>query len=287
MHWQTFLSFTLALGLPQNLDLQVILPFLEFLLQNSLSPRVIKNYLASIKAKAQLLGWSIESLNHPSIHLFFKNITIHSSFVPKYKGYFDITTIRLISQSCAILEDPVLFRAIFLVAFHAFLRISNIAPHSRAAFSPSRHLLVKDIIFAPPGAHILIKWAKCQQEADSYKFVQDQFLCPVQALQALIKARPTTKEHPLFSELSPPFYQVIDTKVRDALKIVLNHLSIPHLGHGFHSFRRSGAIHAFNSGVSIDHIKAHGGWRSDAVWTYLKASSIPPASVSLATQNLS
>ena len=55
-------------------------------------------------------------------------------------------------------------------------------------------------------------------------------------------------------------------------------LHIPNNGHGFHVFRRSGAIAAFGLNVDIENIKVHGNWNSDAIHTYLRSSiSAPPA----------
>ena len=54
--------------------------------------------------------------------------------------------------------DPQLFRSVFLLAFFRFLRMSNIAPHPVSAFDYSKLLNQQDVIFGPPGAHVIIKW---------------------------------------------------------------------------------------------------------------------------------
>ena len=113
----------------------------------------------------------------------------------------------------------------------------------------------------------------------------DQSICPVTALKKLLNSRHLPKDAPLFAEITFPNYQVIDTKIRDALKLVLRALNIPHIGHNFHAFRRSGAIAAYHRDVSLDHIKAHGLWRSDAILTYLQTSLAAPPTVPLAFQH--
>ena len=35
------------------------------------------------------------------------------------------------------------------------------------------------------------------------------------------------------------------------------------------TLRRSGAGWAFDHNMELDHIKVHGGWKSDAIWRYL------------------
>ena len=43
--------------------------------------------------------------------------------------------------------------------------------------------------------------------------------------------------------------------------------------YGFHCFRRSGANLAFEMKVPFEHMKMHGHWKSEAIWSYLKATS--------------
>ena len=72
--------------------------------------------------------------------------------------------------------------------------MSNVAPHSIARFDPDKHFLRQDVIFAPPGAHLIIKWTKTLQDNKSHHVVQlptinNMYLCPVRALKALLKSR--------------------------------------------------------------------------------------------------
>ena len=141
---------------------------------------------------------------------------------------------------------PPLFRVIFLTAFFGLLRMSNIAPHISSTFDPCVHFLRQDLIFAPPGAHLLIKWTKTLQHHKSHHWIQlpslaNQLLCPVRALKSLLKSRQLPPTTPLFPNSFFPHGQVIDTHIRDALKKVLAHKNISHKGHGFHTFMRSGA----------------------------------------------
>ena len=161
----------------------------------------------------------MRAFSYPLLSRFLRSISINSQFSPSPKEIFDIKTIYFISLSCDILQDPVLFRTIFLVACYVFLRMSNIAPHSLSKFDPNKHFLRKDLIFGPPGAHLIIKWSKTLQSSKSYHVVQlpsisNIFLCPVRALKALINSIPLSDHSPLFTTLSPPYSQIIDTVVR-------------------------------------------------------------------------
>ena len=137
-----------------------------------------------------------------------------------------------------------------------FLRMSNIAPHSLKAFDSTRHLLHQDIIFAPPGAHVLLKWTKTMQNRTEHQFIQipqldNPVLCPVKAIKNLINSRRPPSNAPLFAANSYPHLPVIDTKIGDALRQVLQTLGITLAGHGFHAFCHLGATLAFDNGVQL------------------------------------
>ena len=282
-HFKTYLSFLFFYHLPQDFLCPNLLAFLEFLYQNLLSPKVIRNYLSSLSSLCSLFRISSDC-NHPALARFLRSISINSHFRPTPRGVFDVPTLYHISKACDLLSDPVLFRAIFLTAFYGFLRMSNLAPHSIKTFDQSKHFLRQDLFFDSPGAHLLLKWTKTLQDHRAHHIIQlpaidNYFLCPVRALRALLTSRPLPPSSPLFANISPPFNPVIDTHVREALKTVLNSLAIPLSGHGFHTFRRSGATLAFDNNVSLQNIMAHGLWRSSAVWSYLQNASIAPSTI--------
>ena len=116
-----------------------------------------------------------------------------------------------ISRACDSLHDPILYRAIFLVAFYGFLRLSNIAPHSIRQFLQFKHFLRKYLIFGPPGAHFLIKWTKTIQDNNSSHIIRlpevnNFYLCPVRTLKALLSSRLLPSTAPLICyQLLPTF----------------------------------------------------------------------------------
>ena len=265
-----------------ELHLHSILAFLEYLHINSISHKLILNYISSLKRAAVKYNWQYQVLSHRLVMEYLRSISINTRFAPIPRGIFDLPTLALISRTCDILTDPILFKSIFLLAFFAFLQMSNMAPHSRFKFDCNRHFLRQDVICADPGAHILLKWTKTLQSRSEHHFVQipslaNPIICPVRALHQRLQSRPLPPSSPLFVHLLPPFNPVIDTTIRDGLKKILEHLGIPLPGHGFHTFRRSGATLAFYNNVQLQHIMSHGLWRSSAVWTYLQNASVAPS----------
>ena len=277
-HLRTYMAFLVFLRLPFSFSIHNLLIFGEYLYTNNISYKVVKQYFSSLQTSAAFYAMNLEAFSHPLLSRFIRSISINSQFSPSPKGIFDIKTLYLISLSCDILPDPLLFRAIFLVAFYGFVRMSNFAPHSLSKFDPLKHFLKKDLIFGPPGAHLIMKWSKTLQSPHSHHIIQlpsisNIFLCPVRALRALINSRPLSDHSPLFAHAHFPHNQVIDTVIRDALKTVLTHRGFPTRRYSFHTFRRSGASFAFDHNVQIQNIMYHGTWRSSAVWSDIQQSS--------------
>ena len=285
-HFRTFVAFLTFLNLPIVCSVHNLLIFEEYLYNNNISYKVIKHYFSSLSTCASYYKLDTKCFSHPLLSRFIRSISINFHFSPSLKGIFDIRTIYLISLSCDILSDPLLFRAIFLVSVYGFLRMSNVAPHSSAKFDPSIHFLRKDLMFGPPGAHLIMKWSKTLQSSKSYHIVQlpsilNRFLCPVKALRALLESKPLPPNSPLFANIHPPHAQVIDAVVRDALKTVLRHRGFSPVTFPFHTFYRSGATFAFDYNVQLQNITSHGNWRSSAVWSYIQQSSLSSSVVPL------
>ena len=197
------------MSLPPTPSVHSLLAFLEFLHVNSLSYKVILNYLSSLKHSATRFHWPLLPFTNHLVHDYLRSISINSQFAPTSRGVFDLSTMAAISRACEILDDPLLFRAIFLTAFFAFFRMSNMAPHSRFKFDPNKHILRQDVLFHHPGAHILIKWTKTLQDNKSHHFVQipalqNKVLCPVRAIQQLLASRQLSPASPLFAHKDPP-----------------------------------------------------------------------------------
>ena len=204
-----------------------------------------------------------QNFSHPAVARLLRSLSLTSHFAPTPRGLFDIPTLYNISLSCDSTNDPHLYRAIFLVAFYGFLRMSNIAPHSFKNFNKCQHFLRQDVIFGPPGVHLVLKWTKTMQDCKSHHVIQlptisNKYLCPVQALRALLRSRTLSPQDPLFASISPPHRPIIDTHIRDVLKNILISRNISPSSHGFHTFRRSGATFAFDHSVPLQNIMSHG-----------------------------
>ena len=156
LHFRTFLSYLIFAGLPfQSWRWRIC-----YSAQQNFSPKEIRNYMSSVVTMAKFYHLQHVDTSHVMLLRFFRSLSINSTFAPTPRDIFDISTLYKISLACDILDDPVIFKAIFLTAFYGFLCMSNIAPHRAKDLDDHRHFLRKDLTFTDDGALLLIKWTK-------------------------------------------------------------------------------------------------------------------------------
>jgi integrase len=203
-----------------------------------------------------------------------KNYTPPLSIKPVFSPH---QFLRLVTQ-CARLPLHIFYTTAFIFAYMGLLRISNVAPPSFATFDPLRHLRRGDITLHPNFLSIHLRWTKTLQRYRQSARVKlypipNSPLCPIQAFRALQRSYPVRPTDPFLSyRSSGQLYIISQSDLRRVLKRLVLALNFnSHLT--FHSFRRSGASLAYASGVSFEHIQAHGTWASDALWSYIDADA--------------
>ena len=242
------------------------------------------NYLSAIKTKLSNFGVHIFPFLDPRIKVYSKSILRTSPFNPNIKSIIDIPMLTSLIRQCEHIHMGIVFKAAILTSFFSFLRISNLVPHSTSSFDFMKQLARADVIFAPappppppppPGAHILIKWSKTLQYQNKIRILKipslgSSPLCPVAALQQILKLYPGSPNSPLFQvKCYGTWVPLTDTRLRKALSRLILSLGWAHRNITFHSLRRSGATWAFNSNIPLQHIQSQGTWTSEAVWSYI------------------
>ena len=286
--FHNFLGFLVTAGLSlQQVDISVILTFMEYLHSQNCKVASISNYMAALRAFFILYDLPTAVFKDHKIQYFIKALKLNRPLVVKNTPIFTEQVLSQIMEVCNYLEHPHVFSALYLLAFFSFLRLSNMVPHSRAQYDHTRHLARGDVIFSAREAIVLIKWSKTIQFRDRVVTIRVPFLpgpslCPVTALKAMIALVPGSDNDPLFAtHTHNSVLPLTDSMVRKHLKRVLALLDLQNDGYTFHTFRRSGASWAYNHGVPMEAIKSQGTWVSDTVWRYIHAQS--PASSALLT----
>ena len=288
--WKDFIAYQVAAGLPPcQGNTEILLSFMEYLHQNSISSSHIANYMAALRAFHIIYSLHTSPFKDQRIPLFLKSVKLQAPFSPVTRSYIDLSTLEAILSQCEKFPHPSIFRPLYLLCFFSFLRLSNILPHTPKSFDSTRQLQRGDFIVADQGAVLLIKWTKTMQDRKHSATIPlpnlgNSILCPIRALQNMLLAYPASKDAPLFmitrnSKLVP----LTDSVARKHLKKISINLAIsPPLT--FHAFRRAGAMWSFQQGVPLEHIMKHGTWKSDAVWAYLSSLPSSTSHVSLAFQ---
>ena len=114
-------------------------------------------------------GADISAFNDPRIRLYNKAIMRHRPLNPSINPIIDISTLQSIVKQTDRMYMGQIFKAAILLSFFSFVRISNLVPHSIATYNPLKQLSRGDIIFAPLGFHMIIKWSKTLQNKDKIK----------------------------------------------------------------------------------------------------------------------
>ena len=268
----------MAAGLPPHqVDVFILLSFMEYLVQNSQSQGNIANYMAGLRAFHIIHGLNTTPFTDERTSLYLKSLKLQAPLAPPRRSSLDIQLLQNILQSCEKFRFPSIFQPLYLLCFFSFLRLSNILPHSVASFDHTRHLARGDYISTSNGAVLLIKWSKTLQNRKDIVTIPipslgESHLCPTVALDRMTRLYPVSDNEPLF--IIPGIQGLLpltDSVARKHLKDISNHLGLSKTLK-FHDFRRAGASWAFQNGVPLEHIMKHGTWRSDAIWSYLSSA---------------
>ena len=135
-----FLAFLVALdlSLPQVATMHV-LAFMEYLLQHGMSASNIINHITATRTMLIIYNCDTAAFRDQRIPLFIKSVKIKRIFQPKLHFVIDEEVLKQIVSKCFLLQSPHTFIALYLFTFFSFLRLSNILPHSIAAFDMYKH----------------------------------------------------------------------------------------------------------------------------------------------------
>ena len=182
-----------------------ILAFMEYLLQAGMTAANITNHLTAIRSCCITYNIDNTPFRDNRIPLLIISIKINRSFQPSSKTIIDEDMLDSICKVCSHLPFSEVFKALYLLAYFSFLRLSSILPHSLATFDRTWQLCIGDIIFSNQAAVIVVKWTKtlqdhCKVASVSLPNLGASVLCPIAALKVMLnsKSKYSNKDAPLF-----------------------------------------------------------------------------------------
>ena len=172
MLFRTFVGFCVVICLPLNKIAVVhVLSYLEYLARNQVSYHMIANHVSAAKAQFRIRGLDYSVWSHENVKYFLKSLKLHRPLKVIKRNIMDVKILSKLICLCDLLYMGKIFKVVFLVGFFGFLCLFNIAPHSYAAFNPSRHLTAGDLIFTKHYMKIMLKSSKTNQFWDICTYV--------------------------------------------------------------------------------------------------------------------
>ena len=263
--FKLFLSVMVYMGLNQAASLQTVVIYFKYLAQNNIRASSMRNHLSVLKHYFGLINWPTVALTSRKVMLLIKSVQMNAKLWVSVKSVMSITLLEKMLKSLSNFYNGVTYRALFLMAYFGFFRLASLVPNSVKSFDETRYPVFGDVIWGPPGFHLILTCAKNMQTSGDYQVVQlpkldNYHICPVAALKAMIAKFNYANDTPLF---------LVHSK---ALKLVVIAMVLNPSQYTFHMFRRSGASLAFDNNIQFENIKQHGNWQSEAIWHYLKCT---------------
>lgn len=268
---KTLSELALFLGLPSfhliisPLETSDIIRYIAFLFNGGLSYPSILSRLSAVSFWIRLKDWPLVTRSHLVLQAL-KGVRALSLKTPVLK--FPITP-SILQRLCDALAssslshfDQTCFRAMFLLAFHAFLRVGEICG--------SRHALhLSDITITSVSISISFR---------SFKFSHGRYPCvfipasasplsPVEAMRLYLSLR-GLRPGPLF--LDSKGHPLSTLQFRSGLSHLVRLAGLSSLSITPHSFRVGAATSAAALGISEDVIQRMGRWSSRAFMRYIR-----------------
>lgn len=246
----------------QELD---ILRYIAFLFNAGFSHSSILSRLSAVTFWIRIKSWPLVTQSH-AVARALKGVRALSE--RPHKSKFPITPDVL---RCLCLNIPkaglsneanVRLRAMFLLAFHAFLRVGELCG--------SRHALCMENIDMQPN-YFSVKFSSYKFSAGRCPSVfipaNSSVYCPVRALNQYLEVRGS---HPGFLFLTTGGEPLSIPKFRSELALVVRAAGLHDRGITPHSFRVGAATSASALGIPEETIQCMGRWTSRAFVRYIK-----------------
>ena len=271
-HIRRFNTFTGTASFPASTA--QVMCFVAYLFENGYSPSSIATHISAIAYAHKLLG-----APDPTDQFIIRKLVVGATrLTSKPDSRLPITP-PILTKLCTILHNmnysyyqQTMFKAIFTLAFFAFLRIGEIAVSSGT--KPNYVVQIEDVLILPSGIQLQMhnyKHSVTRHPATMHIQRQPPPICPVQALISYIKLRGTARG-PLFC--FPDLRPLSKVLINSNLSLVLQAAGLnPKLFKG-HSFRIGAATYAASQGHTTTQIQQMGRWHSSAFQKYVRIDSI-------------
>ena len=116
--WLDFQAFRVATGLlQQQVDVFILLSFMEYLFQNSQSHKNIANYMSALRAYHIFYGLNTSPFKDERLAMCLKSLRIQAPLAPARHSLLDVQLLATIIHTCDSFKFPAIFRPLYLLCF--------------------------------------------------------------------------------------------------------------------------------------------------------------------------
>lgn len=253
--------------------------FTQFLCNSFPAPSTMKNYLSGAKTWVYEHGGIITSFLANEVSLLSKTLAAESQHVISQAPPLTPNDIRII---CRYIDDRTLSPAIkpaILIAFAAFLRVSNVLSPSTLQWGGPHTLKFSDIV--PHDGKLLIQiWSTKTKRSGPPTILEiypseNPSSCPVLAWHRYVHKMDPYPKGPAF--MYSKFKPLSPAPVVSTMRLALKQAGVKYASDvSFHSLRRGATQAAVRGGAPEQEIMSHGTWRSKGgLAAYLQTNSGP------------
>ena len=249
---------------------EIVLSMFAQYLSKKMKPQSIKAVLSGIRTVATTAGYEVTPKQFPLVNITLKGLGKLKKSPPEQAHPMTVRLLLKIRENMDI-NDPfqATMWALFLSCFCMLLRKSNVTPDKEweTEFMHREH-----IKRGPVGYIVTLYWTKTLQAGDrrlEYPLLEAPgcLLCPVNALDNMIKLNPAWQSSPAFCHPNkkPIRYSTFNNYIKNMIKKV----GLSPVGWSTHSFRRGGTSYLAACGISERQIQILGDWKSDCYKKYI------------------
>lgn len=240
--------------------------YAQFLANSYSSTATVKNYLSGAKTWTQHHMGDISSFESQEVNKLVKSFSNTSTHIPTQAAPLSPADI---ADICAYIDNnsyvPKAIKAAILLAYSAFLRVSNVLSPSLASWGGPHTLRMADINLHNGVMHLRIRSTKTLKgPTPAYLQIlpaDNPSCCPIRAwLLYLQQSDPCP--------MGPAFILPTGVPLTSGPVVTVMRAALQTAGHkdpnsvSFHSLRRGGARAAAAAGVDQAQIMSHGLWSS-------------------------